>query len=677
MKIKTEQNNFETNSESESKEFGIGDASVVIEILRNRLYENKVRTLVQEYISNARDAHREIGKDPSTIEITLPTRLSPTFKVRDFGPGITPDRMDNVFRLYGASTKRGTNNQTGGFGIGAKSAWSYTDSFTVVTYVDGTRRAYVCHTGSNSQGSLDLVSTEKTDEKNGTEIRIAVRAGDINEFVDAALRAIYFWEVLPAVKGLDSPLSVRRQGLKVSENIEVIDRNSLPSFIGAAWHLDALAVIDGIPYLITEKLLSKASKLKKFIEENNKKFVILHFGNGIVEVSASRESIADSNSSIEALNRMGAKGALVVSAYISETFSKVNSTAEWITAYKELSFYFNADRHSKFGEYSIVMDNIVSERLLTITMTSVHCLCVRKRYQVERITRNSLFKVQDKTINIEMLGRIFLITKEESQVVRNKRLRAYFKNKPIKLSEVILMEYSGDPANVDQVAKDLGVKPFESLEYTDPPKEAKVKVKREDEEFCMEFYTGTRFRHTSLSKNEKRFLYIDQNDTSSWKTLSNLRDLACHIKKIYDLEIVGLSKRALKMIQGDPSFTPLRDWLDSYRPSDAHVNYAIAVKAANLNEMETIFDLEGIKDEFLNEMIKEYKPLIEGKRKIFELPELLLGKANQEVKALEFFEKDKKLKKLFETEYPLVCQLGKYSTVKKELVFYINGKYNN
>lgn len=121
MKLAEHNNKLDTNSTGESQDFGIGDASVVIEILRNRLYEHKVRTLVQEYICNARDAMREVGKG-NEFEVTVPTRFEPVFKVRDFGPGVSLDRIKNVFILYGASTKRGTNNQTGGFGIGAKSA---------------------------------------------------------------------------------------------------------------------------------------------------------------------------------------------------------------------------------------------------------------------------------------------------------------------------------------------------------------------------------------------------------------------------------------------------------------------------------------------------------------------------------------------------------------------------
>ena len=43
MKLAKHNNALKTNVETESQNFGIGDTSVVIEILRNRLYKHKIR----------------------------------------------------------------------------------------------------------------------------------------------------------------------------------------------------------------------------------------------------------------------------------------------------------------------------------------------------------------------------------------------------------------------------------------------------------------------------------------------------------------------------------------------------------------------------------------------------------------------------------------------------------
>ncbi len=176
---------------SKALNFGISDVRLVVDIL-SKLYAYPIRTLVQEYICNGRDAMREAGtwaKLP--IEITVPNSLDPVFKVRDFGVGISPDRMANIFVNYGSSTKRNTNTQTGGFGIGAKSAFSYTDSFTVTSFYNGVRYLYVAHLGD--EGGVNLISQNNTTQPNGVEISIGVKPKDIAEFREAVQRCVKFW----------------------------------------------------------------------------------------------------------------------------------------------------------------------------------------------------------------------------------------------------------------------------------------------------------------------------------------------------------------------------------------------------------------------------------------------------------------------------------------------------
>src|SRR5688572_23276532 len=114
------------------KSFSIGNPVVIMKIMRSKLYSNPIKVLIQEYLCNARDANREAGCDRA-IEVHVPTKFNQSFEVRDYGIGISPERMENVFIRYGESTKRGNNLQTGGFGIGAKSGWSYSDSFSITT----------------------------------------------------------------------------------------------------------------------------------------------------------------------------------------------------------------------------------------------------------------------------------------------------------------------------------------------------------------------------------------------------------------------------------------------------------------------------------------------------------------------------------------------------------------
>jgi C4-dicarboxylate-specific signal transduction histidine kinase len=88
-----------TNSTVQSQKFKIGNEAMMIDIARNRLYSEPIQTLVQEYISNARDANRE-SQSKRPIEVTAPSEDDLVLRIRDFGPGLSPERVAEVFIQY-------------------------------------------------------------------------------------------------------------------------------------------------------------------------------------------------------------------------------------------------------------------------------------------------------------------------------------------------------------------------------------------------------------------------------------------------------------------------------------------------------------------------------------------------------------------------------------------------
>jgi hypothetical protein len=681
MKLNEHANKLLTNvTEAVTQNFGIGDASVVIEILRNRLYENKVQTLVQEYICNARDAMREVGRG-NNFEVTVPTLLNPVFKVRDFGPGVNPDRMVNVFILYGASTKRGDNSQTGGFGIGAKSAWSYTDSFTIVTFVDGTKRSYIAHTGVNNNGRLDLISTEATKEPNGTEIQVAVRHSDIRQFKDAILRATYFWEKRPDLKGqLDVPELVR--GYRIGSTLENIERELLPEYVRPNYYTEGhLAVIDGIPYPLGSKLMDKCKSLSK-LHEFVHRCIILHIETGVVEVSASRESIADSPKTIDNLDKLAQKVALEVKTHIADRFGKVKSASEYIQLYKDLVRYYSIGASfAKYGTYRIGDNSILGDTLKKVQITYVTCLGRRG------ITKRILAE-PDRRIKLELFDSTFFLTKNDTMIAQNKRIREHFlKNKEMLIIE-ILPAYTEGPvtnhrpagtlADVEKVVKDLGIKDFTSLPYTVVPKEQKVKVTRDQKEFCLHVLGGDRHKYVTLASNTEKWLYVPLSD-NGWKidhSLDYIKELHYFMRKTHNMQICGVSERALKMVKGNANFIPLLDWLEKYKPAAKEIAYAQKQKATNYSFINNIEEAKGIKDIKLVALIEKYKSI--EKMAGGTLPAILLKKVNQIKEVKDFEVQDSEVKMLVRTLYPLLTEFDNYTTLKNvdEMVVYLNAKYS-
>jgi hypothetical protein len=293
MKLENSLNNHSTNQPNQSYDFQIGDSSVIIEILRHKIYKNPIRTLVQEYICNARDACREAKKEDHLLTITAPTKDNPVFSVRDFGCGISPERMEKVFVMYGASTKRDNNQQTGGFGIGAKSAWAYTDSFNIITRIQGKKRFYCAHVGAKNQGTLEFVSETDTTEDDGTEIIIGVKVSDIERFQLAIQRCVYFWYERPKILGLQKlewfsaePIFDSQTGIRLmpeSEQDYLLWQSRIP-----------LIIVDGIPY-----------ESNWYLEQTIKNArLCVDCKTGDVEVQASRENLSDSASNQEKIKKM-------------------------------------------------------------------------------------------------------------------------------------------------------------------------------------------------------------------------------------------------------------------------------------------------------------------------------------------------------------------------------------
>lgn len=304
MKIIEEKKTFHSNlDKSESIMYGIGDVGFIFDILRNKLYENKLKAGVQEYLSNGRDSQREAG-GIKPIEIWFPTSSNLFFAVRDYGTGLTHERVKEVFCMYGTSTKRNSNNLTGGLGVGSKSGFAYTDTFTIESFVDGIKKTYLSHLGDDKRGQIDLMSTENTSELNGVKISYGVKRGDVSEFAEAIIRTIMFWkpEEYPVFHNAES----WQNRIKESREVGLVrfeDTNLSGVCRGYIEKGKDLVIIDGIPYPAPSMMQSEFASLKSLCNSENN-CIYIHIPNGLLQVAASREKIDDSELSRRAFKQI-------------------------------------------------------------------------------------------------------------------------------------------------------------------------------------------------------------------------------------------------------------------------------------------------------------------------------------------------------------------------------------
>jgi len=163
------------------------------------LAKDKIGYPIRELSTNAWDASR------GDMEVHLPTTLNPIFRVRDYGTGMSADQMENVYaRLY-ASTKRGSNNEVGGWGLGSKSPFAYlindngAGSYTVTSYHEGVMRTYVLSLANDGTPVMRKLVEAPTTERSGMDVSFPVRREDIVAFHERARLILWSFQPRPAV----------------------------------------------------------------------------------------------------------------------------------------------------------------------------------------------------------------------------------------------------------------------------------------------------------------------------------------------------------------------------------------------------------------------------------------------------------------------------------------------
>ncbi len=183
--------------------FNIATTAHMFHILSSGLYSDKVTAVLRELGCNAMDAHIMSGQPKRPFEVKLPTKLDPTFHIKDWGPGLDHAEVTELYTTYGMSTKQYSNDATGAFGLGSKSPFAYADLFSIVAVKNGVRRVYTAHK-DNDAPVISLQSEEPADAdwSSGIMVSLPVAPSDTDEFRAKALRVFRWFDTLPVLLGL-------------------------------------------------------------------------------------------------------------------------------------------------------------------------------------------------------------------------------------------------------------------------------------------------------------------------------------------------------------------------------------------------------------------------------------------------------------------------------------------
>lgn len=182
-------------------------------LLTAQLYRDPALAIVRELSTNALDAHIRAGRPNTPFVWTLPTRLDPVLSLRDYGTGITPSVMQDIYsRMFESDKGTSGSTEIGGIGLGGKTPFAYKGPdgpmpYTIQTYIGGHTWIYHCYL-SNGVPAYTLMAEGPTDEDDGTRITLTIQEGDV-EIFNNAFRVLQTFEPRPIIKGRDEETALQ------------------------------------------------------------------------------------------------------------------------------------------------------------------------------------------------------------------------------------------------------------------------------------------------------------------------------------------------------------------------------------------------------------------------------------------------------------------------------------
>ena len=182
------------------KDVHIAATPIMFDILSSKIYSDKI-AVVRELCTNAIDEHNECGKEDVPIHVHLPTEFEPYFEVKDFGRGMSPEKIHKTYLTYGASDKHDSNRSVGCLGLGSKVGFIENDQFTTITRYDGKVYEWLVFRGADGMVKVTLTLERPATEEDdfGTIVRVPVSGDKLSTYRTYVSKCAKSWPVKPVV----------------------------------------------------------------------------------------------------------------------------------------------------------------------------------------------------------------------------------------------------------------------------------------------------------------------------------------------------------------------------------------------------------------------------------------------------------------------------------------------
>lgn len=288
----------------EVMEFGIAQTAEFFTVLSSTLYTDKKLAVIREVLCNAWDAHIASDRTDQAVEVSI---KDGQLVIRDFGHGIHPSKMHPIYCIYGASTKVNDGKQTGGFGLGSKAPFAYSDHFTVTSCHAGTKTVYAISRGSAlTEGRPDLrVMVRVPSHEEGIEVAIPLADNhDSDIFSGLVERVASQGEMFVRLNG--QPIS-KLPLSQAQENIFLTSRH-FQEYENSIFIRYGNVVYPVPPHIDYQERFSKLNHILQGMNDgyrNNTNWkAILQAPSNTITVTPSRESLSLTETTINTLRSM-------------------------------------------------------------------------------------------------------------------------------------------------------------------------------------------------------------------------------------------------------------------------------------------------------------------------------------------------------------------------------------
>jgi hypothetical protein len=367
----------------EATEFKFKATPQAAQLLSAGLYSDPIKAIVRELSCNAWDAHISANNTDNPFHVFLPSRLSPVFRLRDFGTGLTHDSAMNLFTTFFDSDKNDSNEVTGALGLGSKSPLGYTNNYSVTSYQNGKARVYNIYIADSGMPCCVYGGETDTNEPDGLEIQVPTKGHDSSSWKQAAERV---YQVFP--KGsysIDIDITV--------PDIDIIETHASVDLLKS--HLEAFSYDNWVVQMGNVAYPVDFDKLDDRFETLHKAAIgLIHVDMGEVMFTPDRDSLFYNRQTISALEKrldefLDAHNA----SYMTEQ-KKIKTLADWGNHMKRIRDNKIAKSDTALFNSAIDLGIILRGKMMNLDDTLVGDLITA--YRGARFGRNALNELAEK-----------------------------------------------------------------------------------------------------------------------------------------------------------------------------------------------------------------------------------------------------------------------------------------